>query len=223
MRPGMLLQPSLLITAACVVSADTFPARTSINNAQQAKPPAAPEHADKRNTLLLDPTTTFSSSSDGDHTSPTLGTHSLSAVFSAVPIAKRIGLIMPDPQSKIYVGTWNSRKKAHLRCTGLEYTFGLVEAVPRPAPTIGGWLRLLQPLLTFPDYQVRFSEVGVGLTCGNRSAFFQMSVPLCQTTPQPSRPEVPVYAGEALPRRARLWLKTQRDGGGLLAGLAVQL
>jgi len=30
-----------------------------------------------------------------------------------------------------------------------------VDAVPRPAPTVGGWLRQIQPLLMLPDHKVR--------------------------------------------------------------------
>ena len=38
---------------------------------------------------------------------------------------------------------------------GVNYTFGFVDAVARPAPTIGGWLRHVQPVLVFPNYSVR--------------------------------------------------------------------
>ncbi|RSH87029.1 hypothetical protein EHS25_003517 [Saitozyma podzolica] len=59
---------------------------------------------------------------------------------STVPIPATIGLVMPDPYQSAYVG--------------LNYTFGFVDAVSRPAPTYGGWIRAVQPLLVFPDYTV---------------------------------------------------------------------
>ena len=37
---------------------------------------------------------------------------------------------------------------------GVNYSFGFVDPVARPAPTVGGWLRHVQPLLIFPDYTV---------------------------------------------------------------------
>jgi hypothetical protein len=44
----------------------------------------------------------------------------------------------------------------------VEYNLGFVEAVPRPKPTIGGWLRVVTPLLILPDYQVSLRKGGQG-------------------------------------------------------------
>jgi len=37
---------------------------------------------------------------------------------------------------------------------GLNYSLGFVDVVPRPAPTVGGWLRQIQPLLMLPNNRV---------------------------------------------------------------------
>lgn len=37
---------------------------------------------------------------------------------------------------------------------GLPYSLGFVDVIPRPAPTVGGWLRQIQPLLMLPNYRV---------------------------------------------------------------------
>lgn len=36
----------------------------------------------------------------------------------------------------------------------LNYTFGFVDAVPRPAPTYGGWIREVVPLIIMSNYTV---------------------------------------------------------------------
>jgi hypothetical protein len=37
---------------------------------------------------------------------------------------------------------------------GLNYSIGFVDVVPKPAPTVGGWLRQIQPLLMLPNNRV---------------------------------------------------------------------
>ncbi|WVF67771.1 hypothetical protein IAT40_002531 [Kwoniella sp. CBS 6097] len=64
----------------------------------------------------------------------------LNPAKTPIPLSDKMGMIMPNPWSKMY--------------TELNYTFGFVDAVARPAPTAGGWLRVVQPLLIFPNYTV---------------------------------------------------------------------
>jgi hypothetical protein len=78
---------------------------------------------------------------------------------STVPIPATIGLVMPDPYQSAYVGGSDTTRRDTLGSglahrLGLNYTFGFVDAVSRPAPTYGGWIRAVQPLLVFPDYTV---------------------------------------------------------------------
>ena len=75
---------------------------------------------------------------------------------AATPIllADRMGLIMPDPFNPVYVGEYNLESQAELRLIGLNYSFGFVDPTPKPAPTFGGWLRQIQPLLILPNYDV---------------------------------------------------------------------
>ncbi|WVQ95337.1 hypothetical protein IAU59_002433 [Kwoniella sp. CBS 9459] len=66
--------------------------------------------------------------------------HRLNPAKTPIPLSDKMGMIMPNPWSDMY--------------TELNYTFGFVDAVARPAPTAGGWLRVVQPLLIFPNYTV---------------------------------------------------------------------
>ncbi|WWD20836.1 hypothetical protein CI109_105313 [Kwoniella shandongensis] len=90
-------------------------------------------------------TTTIFSASDTD-ASETGGTvtvttsYKLTTATTPIPLAETIGLIMPNPWQPLY--------------TELNYTFGFVDAVPRPAPTFGGWIRQVQPLLILPNYTI---------------------------------------------------------------------
>ncbi|WVW80573.1 hypothetical protein I302_102559 [Kwoniella bestiolae CBS 10118] len=73
--------------------------------------------------------------------------YKLTPATTPIPLADKMGLIMPNPWSHLY--------------TGLNYSFGFVDPVPRPAPTAGGWLRVVQPLLVFPNYTVAvFPSIG---------------------------------------------------------------
>ncbi|WVQ86122.1 hypothetical protein IAT38_008290 [Cryptococcus sp. DSM 104549] len=67
-------------------------------------------------------------------------THKLETATGPIPLAATLGLIMPNPWQSLY--------------TELNYTFGFIDAVPRPAPTYGGWLREVQPLLILPNHTI---------------------------------------------------------------------
>ncbi|KAK4684938.1 ATP-dependent metalloprotease, partial [Tremellales sp. Uapishka_1] len=67
-------------------------------------------------------------------------TTGLSTASKPIPLEGTMGLIMPNPYQSLYVG--------------LTYTFGFVDPVARPAPTIGGYLRQVVPLLILPNYTV---------------------------------------------------------------------
>lgn len=86
---------------------------------------------------------------------------------STVPIPATIGMVMPDPYQSAYVGGSDTLRRGILDGglayrLGVNYTFGFVDAVSRPAPTYGGWIRAVQPLLVFPDYTVGRA---CGVTC----------------------------------------------------------
>lgn len=84
-------------------------------------------------------------------------TSELATATTPVPLAATIGVIMPNPWQKIYVGQPEVLRydfADYDDVPGLNYTFGFVDAVARPAPTIGGRLRQVRPLLIFPDYKV---------------------------------------------------------------------
>lgn len=92
-------------------------------------------------------------------------TSELTVQTSPVPLAQTIGLIMPNPWQKIYVGETllivcqYTYSDSDLYCelivyTEMEYRLGFVDAVKRPAPTIGGWMRQVTPILVLPDYSV---------------------------------------------------------------------
>ncbi|CAD6578254.1 MAG: hypothetical protein TREMPRED_002141 [Tremellales sp. Tagirdzhanova-0007] len=97
-------------------------------------------------TIAPTPIQTGVSSGDSSSTTTT-PSGGLVPATKPIPLAATIGLIMPNPYQSLFAG--------------LNYTFGFVDAVARPAPTIGGWLRQVQPLLIFPDYTVNvFSSSG---------------------------------------------------------------
>jgi len=110
-------------------------------------------------TLPISSDPTLSNAVDAQTTvSPTVTTNGLSTATNPVPLAATIGLIMPNPWKKLYVGQ-RSHKDSSVDLThpveaGLNYSFGFIDAVARPAPTIGGRLRQVQPLLVFPNYTV---------------------------------------------------------------------
>ncbi|OCF45518.1 hypothetical protein I317_00419 [Kwoniella heveanensis CBS 569] len=76
----------------------------------------------------------------GTQTETVTTSHRLNPAKTPIPLSDQMGLIMPSPWTDLY--------------TELNYTFGFVDAVARPAPTAGGWLRVVQPLLIFPNYTV---------------------------------------------------------------------
>lgn len=91
--------------------------------------------------------------------SPT-STYRLETARPPLQLPDTIGLIMPDPWSKIYVGKLAFARRDGVgpaEGAGLNYSLGFVDAIPRPAPTIGGWLRQVQPLLMLPNYRVSCS------------------------------------------------------------------
>ncbi|KAK8850662.1 hypothetical protein IAR55_004582 [Kwoniella newhampshirensis] len=77
---------------------------------------------------------------DVDSTAIATTSYKLTTATTPIPLAETIGLIMPNPWQPLY--------------TELNYTFGFVDAVPRPAPTFGGWIRQVQPLLILPNYTI---------------------------------------------------------------------
>lgn len=93
--------------------------------------------------------------------SPTTS-YRLETAAAPLQLPDTIGLIMPNPWSKLYVGeyleqAYNMKRLARAKIliqAGLEYSLGFVDLVPRPAPTTGGWLRQIQPLLMLPSYRV---------------------------------------------------------------------
>lgn len=72
--------------------------------------------------------------------------------WPTVPIAKTIGLIMPDPSHEVYVGRPLTSMKVLTK--GVQYTFGFVETGERPAAIAGGWLRSISPILIMPKHKV---------------------------------------------------------------------
>lgn len=90
---------------------------------------------------------------------------------------------MPNPWQTLY--------------TELNYTFGFVDAVPRPAPTYGGWMREVVPLIIMSNYTVdvlpssgsedptSVEAIPVGSTglCGTTAENFPIGYPFRFTTP----------------------------------------
>ncbi|KIR82191.1 hypothetical protein I306_00739 [Cryptococcus gattii EJB2] len=73
-------------------------------------------------------------------TTTTTKTYNLMTATTPILLAATLGLIMPNPWQTLY--------------TELNYTFGFVDAVPRPAPTYGGWIREVVPLIIMSNYTV---------------------------------------------------------------------
>ncbi|ORX40820.1 hypothetical protein BD324DRAFT_612195 [Kockovaella imperatae] len=104
-----------------------------------ALPPDTPWHARQdANTETLVPTITVQSAVASS--SDIVSTSRLVPIATPIPLADKMGLIMPDPWHPVYAG--------------LNYSFGFVDPTPKPAPTIGGWIRQIQPLLILPNYRV---------------------------------------------------------------------
>ena len=83
---------------------------------------------------------------------------------------------------------------------GVNYTFGFVDPVPRPAPTIGGWLRLVQPLLVFPNYEASLGHAGIccfQLIVISRLTFSRTLAHRVRTMEMPCHQEVVDSAGES--------------------------
>jgi hypothetical protein len=93
---------------------------------------------------------------------PTRTVPSLTPADTPIPLAATIGLIMPNPWTNLYAGDLHTSTSLETRAdgTGVNYSFGFVDAARRPAPTIGGWIRHVQPLLVFANY-----TVGPALLC----------------------------------------------------------
>ncbi|WVQ70797.1 hypothetical protein IAR50_000319 [Cryptococcus sp. DSM 104548] len=66
--------------------------------------------------------------------------YSLLTASTPIALAATMGLIMPNPWQSLY--------------TDLEYSFGFVDAVSQPAPTYGGWIRQVTPLMILYNYTV---------------------------------------------------------------------
>lgn len=116
-------------------------------------------------------------------TTATTTTHNLVTATTPIPLAATLGLIMPNPWQTLY--------------TELNYTFGFVDAVPRPAPTYGGWMREVVPLIIMSNYTVdvlpssgsedptSVEAIPVGSTglCGTTAENFPIGYPFRFTTP----------------------------------------
>lgn len=96
-------------------------------------------------------------------TTATTTTHNLVTATTPIPLAATLGLIMPNPWQTLYTGTcfgscqitFPLRRLLWLdNRAELNYTFGFVDAVPRPAPTYGGWMREVVPLIIMSNYTV---------------------------------------------------------------------
>ncbi|EAL21820.1 hypothetical protein CNBC5210 [Cryptococcus deneoformans B-3501A] len=116
-------------------------------------------------------------------TTATTTTHNLVTATTPIPLAATLGLIMPNPWQTLY--------------TELNYTFGFVDAVPRPAPTYGGWMREVVPLIIMSNYTVdvlpssgsedptSVEAIPVGSTglCGTTAENFPIGYPFRFATP----------------------------------------
>lgn len=149
----------LITFATASLQADDTPAP------RRTSPPTSLVHNAREipNTRTLTPATTVQDvQEDATSTASSTASYRLETATKPIPLAATIGLIMPDPWQSIYVGKICYHPRAghvmelcsDLMTTGENYSFGFVDAVPRPAPTIGGWLRQVQPLLIMPDYKV---------------------------------------------------------------------
>lgn len=75
--------------------------------------------------------------------------------WSTVPVAASMGLIMPEPGSKILVSEYQPQRACFAnRHPDHTYDFGWIEDGQRPAPYALGWLRIIQPMLILPNYTV---------------------------------------------------------------------
>lgn len=102
-RSAILLLVALTAVAASPPTPETYtitPSWTSLSGPVQTSP--VENVAKRQTTATLDLATTPFGADTSASTTPRLT--SLQAVFTAVPIAKTIGLVMPDPSSEIYVG-----------------------------------------------------------------------------------------------------------------------
>ncbi|KAJ9107847.1 hypothetical protein QFC19_002753 [Naganishia cerealis] len=90
---------------------------------------------------------TLSSSASGDTAS---GTSTSDPRPTQVNAPSQIGLIMPNPYSNVYTALIASQ-------AGVEYRMGYVD--PGPAPRVNGALRLVTPLLTYPNYSTCSNSV----------------------------------------------------------------
>ncbi|OXG12208.1 hypothetical protein C366_05933 [Cryptococcus neoformans Tu401-1] len=110
-------------------------------------------------------------------------TNNLMTATTPIPLAATLGLIMPNPWQTLY--------------TELSYTFGFVDAVPRPAPTYGGWMREVVPLIIMSNYtvdvfpssgsgdptSVEAIPVGSSGLCGTTAENFAIGYPFRFATP----------------------------------------
>ncbi|WRT70836.1 uncharacterized protein IL334_007835 [Kwoniella shivajii] len=139
------------------------PTRTTLNDIRQIHTPLttilsprqedptptiSQEGGDETVVVTVTPVTTvYPDQETGIGTETVTKSYKLLPASTPIPLADQMGLIMPNPWSHLY--------------TGLNYSFGFVDPDPRPAPTAGGWLRVVQPLLVFPNYTVAvFPNVG---------------------------------------------------------------
>ncbi|WVO17344.1 hypothetical protein L204_105036 [Cryptococcus depauperatus] len=98
--------------------------------------------ADGASTIHVDvtPTTLAGATEESSETETATKSYNLVTATTPIPLAATLGLIMPNPWQALY--------------TDLNYTFGFVDAVSKPAPTFGGWLREVQPLFILSNYDV---------------------------------------------------------------------
>ena len=144
-----------------IVNARTTPPLEARNEVVPTAGRILPRQASTTKTIIPDVTASHHVSDEGDSSSggPTRTVPVLHTAKTPIPLAATMGLVMPNPWSKLYAG--ESMLLPPQLIVGVTYEFGFVDAVEKPAPTIGGWLRLVQPLLVFPNYTVNMGVAGV--------------------------------------------------------------
>ncbi|ODN83074.1 hypothetical protein L202_01296 [Cryptococcus amylolentus CBS 6039] len=107
-------------------------------------PSSHTQHAreDTETQTLAATATTLGSSENTTASDSATTTQSYNLVTASTPIAlaATMGLIMPNPWRTLY--------------TDLEYSFGFIDAVSQPAPTYGGWIRQVTPLMILSNHTV---------------------------------------------------------------------
>ncbi|TYJ53889.1 hypothetical protein B9479_005438 [Cryptococcus floricola] len=91
-------------------------------------------------TLAATATTLGPEDTTASGSATTTQSYNLVTVSTPIALAATMGLIMPNPWRTLY--------------TDLEYSFGFIDAVSQPAPTYGGWIRQVTPLMILSNHTV---------------------------------------------------------------------